>query len=233
MVPLIKTRSMVQLTLCGALTFPKLNESQPLAIVSEMQLPFSFFSQPHFCLVWIHLWKTFLGIIDPLHTLCCERGTHVAGALKCSYVEISVFWNVLTFCPAKHHFFFFWNHIINAIPTTNLIFKKGEKKIWLSTRPFAELFSDKWNKLKPFFSFSVLINIMGHRGNFSCKCISLWKLRLSCARVERERCWEALWWQASRTGLAIQPSDMSQILLEGQVLGFSTRERNFCNSRST
>lgn len=29
-------------------------------------------------------------------------------------------------------------------------------------------------------------------------------------------------------GLAIQPSDMSQILPEGQVLGFSTRERNFC-----
>ena len=73
-----------------------------------MQLPFSFFPNP------ISVWCEFisekpsLGIIDPLHTLCCERGTHVAGALKCSYVEISVFWNVLTFCPAKHHFFFFF-----------------------------------------------------------------------------------------------------------------------------
>lgn len=34
-----------------------------------------------------------------------------------SSVESSVFWNALTFCPAKHHFLFFWNNIMRGIPT--------------------------------------------------------------------------------------------------------------------
>ena len=80
-----------------------------------MQLPFSFFPNP------ISIWCEFisekpsLGIIDPLHTLCCERGTHVAGALKCN-LKMQLCGNLsvlecsdLLSCQAP--LFFFFNEI--------------------------------------------------------------------------------------------------------------------------
>lgn len=52
--------------------------------------------------------KSFLRIIDPYptHPLSCEKEAQEALKIqpKYSYVDVSVFWNALAFCPAKRHF---------------------------------------------------------------------------------------------------------------------------------
>lgn len=83
--------------------------------------------------------------------------------------------------PSTTFFFFFPKITAQRVclhAYVHFIFKRRGKKrhgsVPLHLQERCSL--DNWDKLQPFFFFlSVLINIMGHFGSFSCKCTSLYQ----------------------------------------------------------
>ena len=162
MVPLIKTGAMLQLTLSMQFHLPKAESVTTVSCCQWNQPAFPFF-RSRSCLVWIHLWKTFpWGDWSP-PIPSAVRKEHMWRELwnatsRCSYVEISVFWNALTFCPAKCHSFFLQS-CREGYSYMNLIFKRRgrRKKTWLSMDPFAgKLFFRQLGQRAAFFIIIII-----------------------------------------------------------------------------
>lgn len=185
MVPLIKRGTMLQLTHSMEFYLPKPELVTTISCCQWNQPVFPFF-QSHSCLVWIHLWKAFpWDYWSPLYPRLWERST-CGGSFEIQPQNAAMWksqcsgmlWPFVL--PSAVVFFFFLKSCHEGYSYMNLIFKRrGKKKKipWLSTHPFAgKLFFRQLGQTAAFFFFfffPVLINIMGHFGNFSYKCTSL------------------------------------------------------------
>lgn len=139
MVPLIKQKPCCSSHTSWSSTFQKLNQSQQLATASGISLLFPFPAPFMFSV------NSSLKTLPQDHwshpQTLAVRKEHVWWELwnvtsKSSNVEISVFWNALTFCPAKHHFFFL-KSCHDRHSYMNLIFKRKGKKGMAQDRSIA------------------------------------------------------------------------------------------------